>query len=432
MCDATRIHTVDDMTKNLVVCCDGTWKNADDKYVSNVEKLARSVAPVGFDGETQIVHYTRGVGSTGSRIERILAGAFGFGLDDAIIDCYRFLALNYEPGDHVFVFGFSRGAYTARSLCGMIAHVGLLTPMGVAMGQLPAAMDLYRNRPQAKNPTQLPPEDPAHEEALRRLDEHSHGRSEVAVEFLGVFDTVGALGIPGIARSKYKFHDVTLSSMVRCARQALAISERRRVFAPCLWGGTHDDIRQVWFDGVHSDVGGGYENCYYSDKSLLWMAAEATSRADGGRIGMAIDWQRLAATLCRDDESVAEHNSLTPLYRITNVFSALRDSVRRTVKPYVPLFADGWRNFAPTVAVPGVGYAPACDVRLERSALKRAENPNMEPWFSGLGGSKAERERFVVAIPGLPSAQWAPPKPTGSLTTCSSGVGPRRRRTAPM
>ena len=130
------------MTKNLVVCCDGTWKNSDDRYVSNVEKIARSIAPRGFDGETQIVHYARGVGSTGSWIERIVAGAFGVGLDDAIVDCYRFLALNYEPGDRIFVFGFSRGAYTARSLCGMIAHVGLLTPMGVAEGQLPTAMDL--------------------------------------------------------------------------------------------------------------------------------------------------------------------------------------------------------------------------------------------------------------------------------------------------
>lgn len=388
--------SVDIMTKNLVVCCDGTWKNSDDRYVSNVEKIARSIAPRGFDGETQIVHYARGVGSTGSWIERIVAGAFGVGLDDAIVDCYRFLALNYEPGDRIFVFGFSRGAYTARSLCGLIAHVGLLTPMGVAEGQLPTAMDLYRNRPRAKSSTETPPADPAHQRALAAIDKHTHRRGEVRIEFLGVFDTVGALGVPGIARAKYKFHDVTLSPMVKTARQALAIAERRRVFAPCLWGGRHADISQVWFDGVHSDVGGGYENCYYSDKSLLWMASEATAR-DDRRSGVAIDWKRLGTTLCRDDESVTEHNSLSFAYRISNVFSAVQEAIRRKVAPYVPLFVGGWRNFAPTVPVPGLGYAPACDVSVERSAIRRAANPNLMPWFDALGASPADRERFVVA-----------------------------------
>ena len=127
------------------------------------------------------------------------------------------------------------------------------------------------------------------------------------------------------------------------------------------------------------------------------MASEATAR-DERRSGVAIDWKRLGTTLCRDDESVTEHNSLSFAYRISNVFSALHESIRRKVAPYVPLFVGGWRNFAPTVAVPGLGYAPACDVSVERSAIRRAANPNLTPWFDGLGASPAEREKFVLSL----------------------------------
>ncbi|MGV9859870.1 T6SS phospholipase effector Tle1-like catalytic domain-containing protein [Gordonia sp. NPDC003425] len=398
------------MTKNLVVCCDGTWKNSDDPNVSNIEKIARSIAPTGYDGESQIVHYSRGVGAGGSRVERLLGGAFGLGLDTAIVECYRFLALNYEPGDRVFVFGFSRGAYTARSLCGMIAHVGLLTPMGVAQGELPVAMTVYRNRPRAKDPTQPPPVDPKHEKDLADLKAHCQPDDQVWIEFLGVFDTVGALGIPGLARSKYKFHDVTLSAKVRCARQALAIAERRRIFAPCLWGGHHLDIKQVWFDGVHSDVGGGYSNCYYSDKTLLWMAREAAGTGQYGiRAGMVFDWERLSTKLCRPDESVVEHNSMTPGYRIANILGLIGARFRRHIAPYVPVFVRGWRMFAPTVAIPGSGIARAYDVHVEGSAARRGVNPNMQVWFDEVRTLGGDPDQLLVSAPTLAEADGEMP-----------------------
>ncbi|MEP9394261.1 DUF2235 domain-containing protein [Gordonia sp. VNQ95] len=388
------------MTKNLVVCCDGTWKSADDQFVSNVEKIARSVASSGADGEPQIVHYSRGVGSGGSRVERLLGGAFGIGLDAAITDCYRFLALNYAPGDRVFVFGFSRGAYTARSLCGMIARVGLLTPMGVAQGKLPTAMTLYRNRPYSADPAEPTPVEPEYDRAVADLGTYCHPAAEVTIDFLGLFDTVGALGVPGIARRKYKFHDVTLSDTVTCARQALAIAERRRIFAPCLWGGHHLDIAQVWFDGVHSDVGGGYQDCFYSDQSLLWMVREAMGTGRYGiRHGLSFDWDRLSTNKCQAADAIEQHNSLTFAYRISNVFSVIGGALRRKSAPFVPRFARGWRTFAPTVEIPGSGLSRAYDVRVESSAVVRAVNPNMRSWFDEVRRLGGDPDTLAVAVP---------------------------------
>ena len=115
--------------KRLMVCCDGTWSKPDNKVVTNVEKIARSVQndPALASGITQLVYYIAGVGASSYAADRMLGGAFGFGLSQNVISSYRFLAQNYEPGDEIFIVGFSRGAYTARSLAGMIGRVGLLT-----------------------------------------------------------------------------------------------------------------------------------------------------------------------------------------------------------------------------------------------------------------------------------------------------------------
>ena len=116
--------------KRLVICCDGTWNRPDNAHVTNIEKIARTVETDPVDGDPpaqQMVLYLSGVGTSGYTVDRLLGGAFGFGLFDNMRSGYRFLALNYDPGDEIFVFGFSRGAYTARSLVGMIGRVGLLT-----------------------------------------------------------------------------------------------------------------------------------------------------------------------------------------------------------------------------------------------------------------------------------------------------------------
>ena len=119
--------------KRLVVCCDGTWNKPDSPTITNVEKIARTVQsdPGSTSGVHQLVYYVSGVGAGSYAADKLLGGAFGFGLFHNVIACYRFLAQNYEPGDEIFILGFSRGAYTARSVAGMVGRVGLLTKLSL-------------------------------------------------------------------------------------------------------------------------------------------------------------------------------------------------------------------------------------------------------------------------------------------------------------
>jgi uncharacterized protein (DUF2235 family) len=294
--------------KRLVVCCDGTWNKPDNQTVTNIEKIARTVQtdPRAAGGVHQLVYYVSGVG-TRYRVDRLLGGAFGVGLFDHVVACYRFLAQNYEPGDEIFILGFSRGAYTARSLAGMVADVGLLSKVALVEERLPAAVHLYQRRdlPQGK--------------FGESVDEFKHDNcSSAGVDFLGVFDTVGALGVPGFARFAPRFHQLQLSSHVRCARHALAIDETRRKFAPTFWevpeaGQPTEDarVKQVWFEGAHSDVGGGYRDTGLSDTALLWMVREAH------QAGLVFDVPLLARYADSGCDPI-RHDPLNPLYRIYN------------------------------------------------------------------------------------------------------------------
>lgn len=294
--------------KRLVLCCDGTWNSPVRASVSNIEKIARSVhTGIGPDGVQQMVFSVEGVGARGYRVDALLGGAFGYGLSRNVVAGYRDLALNYEPDDEVYVFGFSRGAYTARSVAGMIASVGLLTADALAdrgAGNLLAdAESLYRDH------------SPGRRARVSQFRE-KYCYPQVPITFLGVFDTVGALGVPGITRRRSRFHDVRLSSMVQCARQALAIDERRLTFEPCLWDVPADDdrpggVKQVWFPGAHSDVGGGNASPGLSDVALLWMMGEAAA------CGLTFYPDRVLAQLGDDTELVG---SFTPrmAYRLLN------------------------------------------------------------------------------------------------------------------
>ncbi|PPQ31825.1 hypothetical protein CCS01_16540 [Rhodopila globiformis] len=258
--------------RRLVVCCDGTW-NADDAGPSatNVVRMLRCIAPQAEDGTPQIVHYHPGVG-TGDPLDHMLGGALGIGLAPAIRDTYAFLANNYAPGDEIFLFGFSRGAFTARSVAGLIGAIGLLHAR--EMGRF---MDAWRW-------SQLPKT----QRDLAALDRCFPLRArDVPIRCIGVWDTVGALGVPRNRVLKnwhpcaetYRFYDTSLGSHVRYAFQALAIDERREPFAPALWNTTRDPapdqmIRQVWFAGVHADVGGGYADHGPADIPFVWMLAQ--------------------------------------------------------------------------------------------------------------------------------------------------------------
>lgn len=272
------------MHKRLVVLFDGTWNAADsERAETNVARLARAVrANSGADGVPQLCLYLRGVGTSGSRLERLFAGATGAGIDDIIRSAYMFLSQNYVPAhkdqagknvaaDEIFLFGFSRGAFAARSLSGLMGSVGLLKRQ--SLPHLSTAWTYYRD---FKNRS---PQDFVKRYAKRKIETHD----DVAINFLGVWDTVGALGIPvgflgEISGLVHGFHDTTPSKIVRHGAQALAIDEQRDEFVPTLWTGdqpANSRIEQVWFAGCHSDVGGGYNDRGLADIPLLWMIDRA-------------------------------------------------------------------------------------------------------------------------------------------------------------
>jgi uncharacterized protein (DUF2235 family) len=265
------------MAKRLVVCCDGTWNTPDQKDAAedtctNVTKLALAVAPKDPAGVEQRTFYDKGVG-TGS-VDHLRGGALGVGLSTKVEEAYMFVVQNFELGDEVFLFGFSRGAYTARSTAGFIRNSGLLLPRYEC--KLDEAYNLYRDRTNATHPRSV--------EA--RLFRKSYAQ-EIRIKCIGVWDTVGALGIPNLPTlpaisSHWKFHDVALSSYVDNAFQALAIDEQRKPFQPALWeqqpDSTGQTLEQVWFAGVHTNVGGGYRDSGLSDLALQWMMAKAAAR----------------------------------------------------------------------------------------------------------------------------------------------------------
>ena len=298
--------------KRIVVCCDGTWNDVDSPSTdTNVFRMAKAIH--GNNGE-QIVLYQQGVGTTGLKIGDLIEGAIGLGVDENIRSAYMFLAQNYvpgdgtTPGDEIFLFGFSRGAYTARALAGFISACGLLKRQ--KLGDLPAAWDYYRGPA---------PHDPA--KFMQSCNTECHPAP--IIRFLGVWDTVGAMGIPGKAFASadsqlYGFHDTGPSKLVIHGCHAMALNENRHEFVPTLWTGQALPgtlIEQVWFAGVHADVGGGYKHRDLADIPLVWMAKKA--EADG----LELDWTCLP--------SPAALNTNTPVHdSCSGVF--LLDSFRRT------------------------------------------------------------------------------------------------------
>jgi uncharacterized protein (DUF2235 family) len=313
--------------KRLVVCADGTWNSKDNAKedgagLTNVAKLARAVAERDAAGVEQRTYYHQGVG-VGPWYERVVGGAFGVGLSRNVQACYTWLVEQYEPGDQLFLFGFSRGAYTARSLAGLLRNSGLLRREHVP--RVAEAYDLYRDRA---------PD--AHPKAAKAVEFRRAYAHEPRVHCLGLWDTVGALGVPTAGpvgwwtRRKYGFHDVGLSGRIDHAFHALAIDERRKPFAPSLWEIPDADARrpdrtqvveQVWFAGVHSNVGGGYSDCGLSDAALAWMLDRAQSA------GLAFGPDAARALRARCDGTL--HDSMSTFYRTMGIHERkIRDERR--------------------------------------------------------------------------------------------------------
>lgn len=298
------------MPKNIVVCCDGTG-NEFGVNLTNVLKLYRMLEK----NDSQVVMYEPGVGTMGltdswgrfrQNVKAFLGLATGYGLDDEILGAYRFLVENYNEGDQIFLFGFSRGAYTVRALAGFIYLLGLMRPdqlnyAGYAFSTYKRAAIQKGKRTVAKDESPAPVDKgsaAARQNAglypVWHFKDIAGGRT-VPIKFVGVWDSVASVIVPRPDR----FYIPSLIGMpythqnpgVEFFRHAIAIDEFRRMFRLCRWMDNQhfkpdhfakttpqmQDIREVWFAGCHSDIGGGYpeDQSGLSKFPLRWMIQEA-------------------------------------------------------------------------------------------------------------------------------------------------------------
>ncbi|QUJ77289.1 DUF2235 domain-containing protein [Sulfitobacter albidus] len=335
----------------IAIFCDGTWNNPAMTQPTHVVRLSDKTPKT----PQQDTAYVEGVGAgeapnaLSRGILKIGGGAFGWGLNANIKRAYAELCRRYQPGDDIFIFGFSRGAYTARSLAGMVRKCGIIETIDDEA--LDAAFRLYRkpgvaNHPDAlrilKQRRRLSPRAATSQADLdwRTVtpsdDDPAEGFHRVQIAYLGIWDTVGALGIPApllgpvatLWNARYQFHDTKLSSMVRAARHAVALDERRVFYKPSLWdnleasregpGLNHGDrspgrpYQQVWFTGTHAIVGGSAPKARkLTGQSLRWIAEGAV------QAGLEID---MADLLDADPDPLAESATLSQpplLYEIT-------------------------------------------------------------------------------------------------------------------
>ncbi len=300
------------MPKNIVVLSDGTGQDGGKGHDSNIYKLYRMLED---RTEQQIVFYDQGLGTDKRKVS---GNAFGVGFSENIVNCYRFIFENYNAGDKIFLFGFSRGAATVRSLASFIHYFGILPK--ARNGLIKQAYKMYRNgfKPKTEDDETILEEDTR--KIVQRLADRgiqfvndksyqiyttlrnnlndnanqfttAHPNMWVKVEFLGVWDTVPALGFVPLAGFnmtlnrlpwwRHSFHDFALHRSVKNAYQALSIDDDREWFLPTIWNQYGDAnkqiIKQVWFSGSHSDVGGGYPQAGLSDIALEWMVQHALS-----------------------------------------------------------------------------------------------------------------------------------------------------------
>lgn len=315
-----------------MLCLDGT-RNEPETGTTNVARIY----DIAVKDERQLVYYDPGVGTMGSRaavtrfgkaLTRFAGLVVGFGIKDKIEDAYRFLAHTYRRGDRIFVFGFSRGAYTARALVGMLRTVGLLRPG--ADNLVPYALKLYTRSGDKKRTEEQ-------SEAFWALCTRFHdsfgnpdfpGRFDRQVEFLGVWDTVKSVGwLNWRARYEQAHWPFTRRlPNVACGRHALALDERRRHyeeyrFDPAQVAAGNGRLREVWFAGVHSDVGGAPPDDHrLSDIALKWVVDDAI--AAGLRVDEDVYRQRITVPPGQDlpaDHALGRLHPNKPVWAILGV-----------------------------------------------------------------------------------------------------------------
>ena len=340
--------------KRLVFCFDGSWNRLSAPNPTNVVITAESITPITKSGVPQVIHYDPGVGT--GKEDKWRGGLFGYGLIDKIVDGYTFLVFNYEPGDEIYVFGFSRGAFTARAFVGLIREVGIVQRKHAS--RIADAVQLYQKRnPRDGHDTesllkfrlQYSPQlciDPD-EDAWRVRNAPGYKTGSAAIlriSYSGVWDTVAAVGVPSdlffapLANRQEKYFDSDLSPLVVSARHAVSIDEDRTTFAPTLWPNFEDlnarlgfqaaaadaPYQQKWFAGHHGSVGGGGDIRGLSDGALVWILDGAE------KMGLEVD---------RDPESPLfslAPNDLAPLENMTPGDPTLQSRIEAVVMHRAP------------------------------------------------------------------------------------------------
>ncbi len=291
--------------KRIVFCFDGTWNALNADTPTNVVLAAASVLRQTPNDVTQIIHYDEGVGT--GRLEKLTGGLLGAGLVSNVREAYRFLIFNYDPGDEIFVFGFSRGAFSARTFIGFVRHVGPLRRLHAA--RIDEALELYRKRLKGAEGSGKEMRRfrasyasnvciGAEDDAWRCTNVPGYvsgSAPPLTIRYLGIWDTVSALGVPSLIplsaffNRMHAFHDASVTDFVEAARHAAAVDERRALFPPVLAGDlvalnaakgfAPDDpnapYQEKWFPGTHGSVGGGGDIRGLSDGALAWVVKGA-------------------------------------------------------------------------------------------------------------------------------------------------------------
>jgi uncharacterized protein (DUF2235 family) len=266
------------MPKNIVIFSDGTGQKGGEGFNTNIYKMFNMVED---RTDNQIAFYDPGLGTGKLKITGLISGA---GIEKNIKECYKFIFQNYKAGDKIFLFGFSRGATTVRSLSGFLYHFGILPSSRADL--IEEAYEIYKQyKPDPKNPINSHPKWKEKAESFI----NRHHTMWVKVHFLGCFDTVAALGFPihwvsqiidAFPVFKHNYHNLRLSKSVLNAYHALAIDDDRKTFHPKIWDNKlieGQKMKQVWFCGSHSDVGGGYKEDKISSIPLVWMTQMAVN-----------------------------------------------------------------------------------------------------------------------------------------------------------
>lgn len=304
------------MPKNIILCSDGTGNKGGSTPDTNVFKIYNAIDINREEsGREQITYYDNGVGTAKFSIMKALGGGMGVGFRGNVRDLYEFLGRNYDDGDDIYIFGFSRGAATVRAFAGMVEHCGLVVKyMGrpnelsepFFQGLIDEAMNAYAKGCITKNKKGIIVHrdySAAHEfRETKAYCHHDHAaKGKIKIEFMGVWDTVSALGVPQLGNfdklvnkfAPHLFYDYEPETCVKNIYHAIAVDDERQTFTPLIWnehslkgGGT---IEQVWFPGMHSNVGGGYNRQELASVTLEWMMKKISDHRespsnDGGLV----------------------------------------------------------------------------------------------------------------------------------------------------